>query len=103
MEAREKKNFWGKLGKAVGIVFLLCILGFVSTFFVPKYNQYKEYQERVKFLSDDVESLRLEVSEFQKRRQNFVSDRNYARRIAHEHGFSEKDEVVFRFLDDPTL
>lgn len=70
--------------------------------FSPKWQQYQTYQNTAKQLETDVEALQEQITEIQKKRRSFEQDKDYARRVAHEHGFAEEGEVIYRFLDEPT-
>ena len=80
---------------AVGFLILIIYL------FVPKVKQYQQYQQTLEKLEDDVAVLQSQITEMQKNGRNLQHDKNYAKRIAHEHGLVEEGEVIYRFLDEP--
>ena len=101
MAKTDEKDFWKLLNKAAGIMTAAGFLALVLYLFSPKLKQYQEYQATVEKLETDIEALQEQITEIQTKRRNFVQDKDYARRVAHEHGFAEDGEVIYRFLDEP--
>ncbi|MFC1467839.1 septum formation initiator family protein [Verrucomicrobiota bacterium] len=101
MAKREEKELWKLINKTACIVTAAGFLILVIYLFTPKIKQYNQYQQTAEKLDAEVETLQDQIAEIQNKRRNFVHDKNYARRIAHEHGFAEKGEVIYRFLDEP--
>lgn len=101
MAKRDGKDPWKLIQKAAGIMTAAGFLIIVIYLFSPKMKQYQEYQQTAEELEAETDNLQDQITEIQKKRTSFVNDKNYARRIAHEHGFAEKGEVIYRFLDEP--
>ena len=97
----EDKDIWKRINKVAKIMTTVGFLILVIYLFSPKFKQYKKYEQTAQKLTEDVANLQEQISAIQKNRRNFVQDKNYARRIAHEHGFAEEGEVIYRFLDEP--
>lgn len=101
MAKRDEKDFWKLLNKAAGILTAAGFLVLVIYLFSPKLQQHRKYQATVEKLNTDIDAIQEQITEIQQKRRHFLQDKDYARRVAHEHGFAEQGEVIYRFLDEP--
>lgn len=102
MVKQVEKDIWRRINKVAGIMVAFSALVMVIYHFIPKVHQYNEYQATVDALTLDINALQDQITEMQTKRRNFQGNKDYARRVAHEHGFSEAGEVIYRFLDEPS-
>ncbi len=80
----------------------LVVLGVVgaSVVFVPKWNEYRDYQRRNSEMAREV-ALEDEMLKLLKGKQDrFRTDPRFLERIAHDLGLARSNEVLFRIHQD---
>ncbi len=80
---------------------LLALTGMVFAF-LPKVNQFKEYQRTKTDLEAKVRAEEERIKELRLNQEKFSTDKHFVQKIAHETGFAHEGEVIFQFNDNPT-
>lgn len=69
----------------------------VGLVFVPKLHEKSAYKTRLIELESKVQELDRAQKGLKEKREAFLRNPDVARRIAHEEGFVESNEVVYQF------
>ncbi|MDA3872482.1 MAG: septum formation initiator family protein [Kiritimatiellae bacterium] len=68
--------------------------------FIPQLRKYQAHEKRLTELREDKTREELRLQDLRVRQDRFHNDRDYVRKVAHEIGLVEPDEMVFRFYDE---
>ena len=78
---------------------LLPVLAFA---FLPKVNQFKDYQKTQNDLEAEIRAEEERIKELRLNQEKFSTDKHFVQKIAHEIGFAHEGEVIYQFNDNPT-
>lgn len=67
--------------------------------FIPQLRKYQNYDNRLAELRTEKGKEERRLQDLRVRQDRFQNDRDYVRKVAHEIGLVEPDEMVFRFYD----
>jgi hypothetical protein len=79
---------------------LLALIG-IGFAFLPKVNQFRNYQETKYQLEEDIRIEEERIKELRLKQEKFSTDKHFVQKIAHEIGFAHEGEVIFQFNDQP--
>lgn len=88
------------LARLVAICALLIFLGLALGGFVPQYRRHLALERRLEEVRAERAAAEMLFQDLRARQERFQSDREYVRRVAHEIGLVEPDEMIFRFHDE---
>ncbi|HIE09984.1 MAG TPA: septum formation initiator family protein [Kiritimatiellae bacterium] len=80
------------------LIALLLTVGLFSLF-GPQYLQYRSYTRRIRELDAAIEREQTIIKKLQLKQQRLKVDPDFLKRVAHEMGMAEPDEVIFRFVE----
>ena len=86
-----------KMMTAMITVLVICgaVIGFI-----PQFKKFQDHENRLAELRTEKAKEELRLQDLRVRQDRFQNDLDYARRVAHEIGMVEPDEMVFRFYDE---
>ncbi|MGA0333600.1 MAG: FtsB family cell division protein [Kiritimatiellia bacterium] len=86
-----------KMMTAMITVLVICgaVIGFI-----PQFRKFQDHENRLAELRMEKAKAELRLQDLRVRQQRFQNDRDYVRKVAHEIGLVEPEEMVFRFYDD---
>lgn len=79
----------------LGVVFVFGVILVMG----PEYRKHGQHERRLEDLRMERAREEARLQELRVRQQRFQTERDYVRKIAHEHGKVEPHEVIFRFHD----
>ena len=82
----------------IGAAVLLALIG-GGFAFLPKWGQFRSYQETKSNLKDDIRAEEERIKELRLKQERFSTDKYFVQKIAHETGFAHENEVIFQFND----
>ncbi|WFB37430.1 septum formation initiator family protein [Kiritimatiellota bacterium B12222] len=86
-----------KMMAAMIAVLVICgaIVGFI-----PQFRKYQDHDNRLAELRTEKAKEELRLQDLRIRQERFQNDPDYVRKVAHEIGLVEPNEMVFRFYDE---
>jgi len=81
------------------MITVLVICGAVIGF-IPQFRKFQDQENRLAELRTQKAKAELRLQDLRVRQERFQNDREYVRKVAHEIGLVEPDEMVFRFYDE---
>ncbi|MDF3131032.1 septum formation initiator family protein [Kiritimatiellaeota bacterium B1221] len=86
-----------KMMTAMITVLVICV---AVIGFIPQFRKYQDHENRLAELRTEKAKEELRLQDLRVRQDRFQNDPDYVRRVAHEIGLVEPDEMVFRFYDE---
>lgn len=77
---------------------VLALIG-VAGFFMPKAQQFKDYQATKTELESEIRSQQERINELRHKQEKFSTDKHFVQKIAHEIGYAHEGEVIYQFED----
>lgn len=69
--------------------------------FLPKVEQYREYQETREELDAKIRAENKRGNELRLKQQKFTTDKHFVQKLAHEKGFAHEGETIYQFEESP--
>ena len=69
--------------------------------FLPKVNQFREYQETRSSLEEKIRTENTRCNERRLNQQKFSTDKHFVQKLAHEKGFAHEGETIYQFANTP--
>ncbi|QHI70407.1 septum formation initiator family protein [Tichowtungia aerotolerans] len=91
------QKYWNKVYRYVALAVVLLALIGVAFAFLPKIQQFQNYQETKSDLDADISAEKERIKELRMNQEKFSTDRNFVQKIAHEIGFVHEGETVYQF------
>jgi cell division protein FtsB len=68
--------------------------------FIPQLRKHSEYEQRLEEIRTESEEQQARLQDYRVKQERFQTDPDYVRKVAHEIGLVEPDEMIFRFYSD---
>lgn len=85
--------------KMMTAMITVLVIGGAVVGFIPQLRKYQNYDNRLAELRTEKGKEERRLQDLRVRQDRFQNDRDYVRKVAHEIGLVEPDEMVFRFYD----
>ena len=82
-------------------VVLLALIG-VAFAFLPKIDQFQDYQDTKTGLEADIRAAEARIKELRLNQQKFSTDKHFVQKLAHEKGFAHEGETIYQFEEPAT-
>jgi hypothetical protein len=93
------QKYWNVIYRYAAIaVFGLALTGVVFAF-LPKVNQFRNYQATKNALESDIRTKEDSIKELRMKQERFSTDKYFVQQIAHEIGFAHEGETIYQFND----
>jgi cell division protein FtsB len=76
------------------------LMGAAFVGFVPQIRKYHSHEDRLRELRQDLAREESRLQDLRVRQDRFQNDRDYVKKVAHEIGMVEPNEMVFRFYEE---
>lgn len=76
------------------------LMGAAFVGFVPQIRKYHSHEDRLRELRQDLAREESRLQDLRVRQDRFQNDRDYVKKVAHEIGMAEPNEMVFRFYQE---
>jgi cell division protein FtsB len=87
------------LTKMMTAMISVLVVGGAVVGFIPQLRKYQSHDNRLAELRTEKAKEESRLQDLRVRQDRFQNDRDYVRKVAHEIGLVEPDEMVFRFYD----
>jgi cell division protein FtsB len=87
------------LTKMMTAMITVLVVGGAVVGFIPQLRKYQNHENRLAELRTEKAKEERRLQDLRVRQDRFQNDRDYVRKVAHEIGLVEPDEMVFRFYD----
>jgi hypothetical protein len=91
------QKYWNVIYRYVAIAVLGLALTGVVFAFLPKVNQFRDYQETKNALDTDIRVKEESIKELRIKQERFASDKYFVQQIAHETGYAHEGETIYQF------
>lgn len=93
------QKYWNVVYRYVVAAVIGLALTGVAFAFLPKFNQFRAYQETKRALEEDISLRKESINELRIKQERFASDKYFVQQIAHETGYAHEGETIYQFND----
>jgi cell division protein FtsB len=80
---------------------VLALVG-VAGFFMPKAQQFTDYQTTKTELEAEIRIQQERINELRHNQEKFSTDKHFVQKIAHEIGYAHEGEIIYQFEEKPS-
>jgi cell division protein FtsB len=92
-------SFWKYLAKCTVYLVSGILLMALFLLFVPQYRKHAQQEQRLRELRAEKRREESSLNELRVRQEQFQTNPDYVKKVAHEIGMVTPDEVIFKFHD----
>lgn len=97
---QQTEKYWNLINRVVLVAIMAMALVGIVLAFTPKVRQMQDYQDRRDSLQQRIDLTLSAEKELKEKQQRFLTDPTYVERVAHEVGYSRKDETIYHFPEE---
>lgn len=90
-------NYLNKVYRYVAVAVVVLALIGIAFAFLPKINQFQEYQDTRARLNAEISAEEEHIKELRLNQEKFSTDKQFVQKKAHEIGFAHEGETIYQF------